>query len=231
MRNKRVPITGLITAIMLLITIVVGYCLRGLFYNDGLDKVDSIETLRDQNVGLAFALDSSFEEGYADNAKDGEVPYDNVDSAEIIAVASFTGNISYSPNAFGQEIIIEKIIRGSEYVSENKNYMVCQVGNFSETAEGIQYERASINIMDPSCEYLIFMNLARINEYQEEQVYLLASDDFGYIRTDKTQTPTLSENYEQYSLWDLKEYEFFSTSDQLTKMLNNIRAELLNLYL
>ena len=47
------------------------------------------------------------------------------------------------------------------------------------------------------------------------------------IKTDHTDTLTLEGNYRDYNFSDLANYEFFSTSESVTKTLNYIRSELL----
>lgn len=58
-------------------------------------------------------------------------------------------------------------------------------------------------------------------------IFILKSEFFGYIKTDHTDTLTLEGNYRDYNFSDLANYEFFSTSESVTKTLNYIRSELL----
>ena len=70
-----------------------------------------------------------------------------------------------------------------------------------------------------------------MNKYQKEDTFLLASENFGYVKIDAEQTKTINADYREYQLADLEEYEFFSTSDTVTDRLNEGRKELLECYL
>lgn len=65
------------------------------------------------------------------------------------------------------------------------------------------------------------------NAIDKEGVLLIRDIIFGYIKTDHTDTLTLEGNYRDYNFSDLANYEFFSTSESVTKTLNYIRSELL----
>lgn len=56
---------------------------------------------------------------------------------------------------------------------------------------------------------------------------ILPAISFDGIKTDHTDTLTLEGNYRDYNFSDLANYEFFSTSESVTKTLNYIRSELL----
>lgn len=43
-------------------------------------------------------------------------------------------------------------------------------------------------------------------------------------------TKTLDKDYKKYDFTELGDYEFFSASDQITEILNEIRTELLDKY-
>ena len=89
------------------------------------------------------------------------------------------------------------------------------------------YSCFALNLMNPENDYLIFMDSSPLNAYQNEPAFILKSEFFGYIKTDHTDTLTLEGNYRDYNFSDLANYEFFSTSESVTKTLNYIRSELL----
>lgn len=103
---------------------------------------------------------------------------------------------------------------------------VYQYFGFQEVDGHIEFMN-TLNLMNPENDYLIFMDSSPLNAYQNEPAFILKSEFFGYIKTDHTDTLTLEGNYRDYNFSDLANYEFFSTSESVTKTLNYIRSELL----
>lgn len=117
------------------------------------------------------------------------------------------------------------LFSNSATVSKGKTY-VYQYFGFQEVDGHIEFMN-TLNLMNPENDYLIFMDSSPLNAYQNEPAFILKSEFFGYIKTDHTDTLTLEGNYRDYNFSDLANYEFFSTSESVTKTLNYIRSELL----
>lgn len=149
-----------------------------------------------------------------------------VASAEIIAVVAPTGNIIQTEGSIGQEFTVKEIIKGDASLSVGNTAYVYQYFGFQEVDGHIEFMN-TLNLMNPENDYLIFMDSSPLNAYQNEPAFILKSEFFGYIKTDHTDTLTLEGNYRDYNFSDLANYEFFSTSESVTKTLNYIRSELL----
>lgn len=128
--------------------------------------------------------------------------------------------------SIGQEFTVKEIIKGDASLSVGNTAYVYQYFGFQEVDGHIEFMN-TLNLMNPENDYLIFMDSSPLNAYQNEPAFILKSEFFGYIKTDHTDTLTLEGNYRDYNFSDLANYEFFSTSESVTKTLNYIRSELL----
>lgn len=134
--------------------------------------------------------------------------------------------LNRTEGSIGQEFTVKEIIKGDASLSVGNTAYVYQYFGFQEVDGHIEFMN-TLNLMNPENDYLIFMDSSPLNAYQNEPAFILKSEFFGYIKTDHTDTLTLEGNYRDYNFSDLANYEFFSTSESVTKTLNYIRSELL----
>ncbi|MDE5589698.1 MAG: hypothetical protein K2J60_11270 [Acetatifactor sp.] len=225
MTKKLFPVT-------MVITIIAGIIFRLTVPDCGLSKIENIEDIKSGTIVLNYALgaDKGDEDGMTEAgfAKNGD-KYD-VDSASVIAVVEPTGNLRQTEGSIGQEIIFKEIIKGNEFVLVQQKGYVYRYFGFRETDGGIQYMN-TLNLMYPGNEYLIFLDASPLNSYMREPVFILKSSFFGYVNISGQNTRTLDNNFQDYDFLELKDYEFFSVSEKITNVLNNIRKELLSQYL
>lgn len=163
-----------------------------------------------------------------DSFGSGADPY-GVDTAPVIVVASSTGKLRQTEGSLGQEIYIEEVIRGCDFVECGDTGYLYQYFGFQEVDGSIQYGNP-LNLMKPGEQYLVFMEESPLNVYQKEAAYILASDFFGYVKIGGQETVTLEERMAVYDFSALGTYEFFSVSEDTTKVLNAIKKELLDRY-
>lgn len=218
--------------VIITIAIMAGIIFRLKVPDCGLSKMENIEDIKPGTIVINYAwgTNSNDEEGMTEaDFKKNDDKYD-VDSASVIAVAEPTGNLRQTEGSIGQEIVFKEIIRGNEFVSVEQKGYVYQYYGFCEADGAIQYMNM-LNLMYPGNEYLIFLDASPLNPYMQEPVFILKSGYFGYINISGRNTKTLDINYQDYDFPELTDYEFFSVSDKITDVLNNIREEILSRYL
>lgn len=215
--------------VLLFITIVFGVVFRIQIPDCGVSKLSNIKDVQERSIRLDYAWGKGTEEGLDSNFGTDGSRY-GVASAEIIAVVSPTGNIIQTDSTMGQEFTVKKIIRGDNFISIGQTAYVYVYFGFRAVDGEIRFLN-TLNIMYPGNDYLIFMDQSPLNDYQQKTAYVLKSDWFGYMKTEGRDTLTLKENYMDYNFSDLEDYEFFSTSDVVTKFLNAARDELRSQYL
>ena len=211
---------------LLLIAIILGLVFQGSISDCGISHLSNIKDVEDSHIVLNYAWNENDEGGLTLTSFGSDVDLYGVASAEIIAVVAPTGNIIQTEGSIGQEFTVKEIIKGDASLSVGNTAYVYQYFGFQEVDGHIEFMN-TLNLMNPENDYLIFMDSSQLNAYQNEPAFILKSEFFGYIKTDHTDTLTLEGNYRDYNFSDLANYEFFSTSESVTKTLNYIRSELL----
>lgn len=84
----------------------------------------------------------------------------------IIIVGKSTGNYSQDFYSFGQEIIVEKVIKGLG-IEENTTYFVYGTDGFSIDEFGNFIYTNVKNIMKKDLSYLIFLEPSLLNQYEQ----------------------------------------------------------------
>ena len=212
---------------LILVSVLGGFIFKIESVDCGISRFSHIEDLPDYDITLNYAWSESDEDGLT---KDSFGDHYGVDSAQVIAVVSPTGNFIQTEGSIGQEFTVNKVIKGGNQITAEKRYYVYKYSGFYPIDGKIEF-CSDINLMMPGNKYLIFMEASPLNKYQKEDTFLLASENFGYVKIDAEQTKTINADYREYQLADLEEYEFFSTSDTVTDRLNEGRKELLECYL
>ena len=215
---------------MILATISAGVKFNFRVLDCGVASISCIEDIQNRNIKLNYAWNVQDESGMTKTSfGEGEDTY-GVNLANVIAIIEPTGNINQTEGSLGQEFIVKRIIRGDGLISVGQTSYVYQYFGFRVIEEHIEFLN-TLNIMYPGNDYLIFMDSSPLNAFQSDPQYILKSEYFGYVKVDHFPTPSLRKNYESYEFSELKEYEFFSTSDYISDTLNEVRVELLNKYL
>ena len=226
---------------LLLIAIILGLVFQGSISDCGISHLSNIKDVEDSHIVLNYAWNENDEGGLTLTSFGSDVDLYGVAFAEIIAGMmsnelvgshkfgvgqSITANIIQTEGSIGQEFTVKEIIKGDASLSVGNTAYVYQYFGFQEVDGHIEFMN-TLNLMNPENDYLIFMDSSPLNAYQNEPAFILKSEFFGYIKTDHTDTLTLEGNYRDYNFSDLANYEFFSTSESVTKTLNYIRSELL----
>lgn len=217
-----------ISTILVSITVVVGIACSSRIPDCGLADIHKVTEIPIGVVNLSYAWgDSSSDEEWMEKREfamvDGEY---EVLSAPVVARVGFTGNIRTADDSLGQEITVKEVLRGAEFLSEGQTCYCYQSYGFQAADGGIEFLSA-LNMMNTEDEYIVFMEPSPLNPYTQEKAYLLSSPDFPYIKIGGEKTPTLPEDYKSIDFLDLQDYEFFSSSERCTAVLNEIRREIL----
>ena len=220
-----------VSLLMMLIAVVIyGLIFQSNVTDCGLSKLSDVNDIGMLEVSLEYAFDESWCQSLqADLNGDGE-EVKNLTTADVIAVVSSTGRIKQTDGDIGQEFVVKNIIKGEETVSVGLKAYVYSYFGFQVIDGEIKY-RNTYNLMFPEKDYLIFMDVSPLNEFQEDEAFILKSEYYGYIRIDDAYTRTIDENYMHHSFSDYNDCEFFSTSESVTHVLNEIRKGLLAYYL
>lgn len=212
---------------LILVSVLGGLIFKMGSVNCGIARLSHIEDLQDYDIILNYAWSESDAADLTKNVSGGHY---GVESAHVIAVVSPTGNFIQTEGSIGQEFTVDQVLTGGDRIAAEKRYYVYKYFGFYPIDGKIEF-CSEINLMIPGNKYLIFMEASPLNKYQKEDIFLLVSENFGYVKIDAEPTKTIDADYREYQFTDFKEYEFFSTSDTVTDRLNEGRKELLERYL
>ena len=224
MKKDRFFIDNVVMGILLVFAIGVGIYFRATVKDCGLVKVKHVDDIKPGMVTLEYAIEKDGHFG-EDGIQNG---INELEQAPMIAIAKATGKLNLTRGSYGQEIIIEKVIREESDISQGDTAWIYQSFGLEEM-EGKVLFRNCLNIMRPEIEYLVFLQASPLNPYQKEQVYTLMNDTFGYVCLDGVETKNLS-MYEKVDFVELNEYEFFAVSEKVTTELNEARKTILEKY-
>lgn len=227
MRRKNF-LDKIVALVLVLIAVVSGIQFRFRIPNCGIADLSSVADIQIGTVCLNYASGANGEQITVTDFGTADDPY-GVDTAEVIAIVSPTGKIQQSEGSIGQEFVIKERVKGNEIASVGETGYVYRTFGFYEIEGKIEYMN-TLNLMNPDSDYLIFMDVSPLNPYTKESVYLLHSSRFGYIKIGTQDTKTLDRNYRSYDFLELKDYEFFSVSESITEVLNQVRKEILLFY-
>ncbi|WP_167958164.1 hypothetical protein [Anaerosporobacter faecicola] len=229
MKNNNLKI-GIIVGILLLVSVIVyGFVWKLNCKDCGLAHVSTTEDLDHISVRLdyAFGMRAEEEKLLLKELKEGKTLIEEALQSDIIVVGKATGNIVQSNCSQGQEIIVEKVLTGQENISENSSCFVYGYFGFQEVEGQVIYMNP-LNVMQPNEEYLLFLESSELNERQKKKSYYLTSDSLGYIALNNRTTPTIErEQMNEIEFSELKKYNFFSASTEVTEALITLQKEII----
>lgn len=217
-----------ITVFVVALTILCAVWARTASLDMGLLDAHTIEDFSALPVSLEYAWADTDNSVFP--SEQNAVSQYELEQSNVILIAKSKNHILQNEGSFAQEIEICKVIKGEEYLSNHPCYVV-QSGGFRVIDNQTYFCNVSLNVLKDDCEYLMFLKVSELNYYQNLNVFLLQSEDFGYIRTDFHETETISSNFRELNFFSLTDCEFFSTSEKVTSQLNQIRWEILKKYL
>lgn len=217
-----------IAGVMVLSMLIGGIAFRVNQKDCGITGWKRIEELPN-GIRVSYAMDSRREGEISESSFEEGKEWPGLDTAPVIAVVSPTGNLDLFMGCL-QEFTVKEVIKGDDFISEGQKGYISTTFGFYLDEEKIEYNEV-INLMQPEYEYLVFLEESPLNDYQKKDIYYMTSDNFGCVRTDNHRTETLDMDYQKYDFNDLKEYEFFSTSEKLTETWNNVMEKIRDRYL
>lgn len=228
MAESSIRKVGFITISVVALTIFCAVWARTTSLDMGILDAHTLEDFSVIPVSLEYAWADT--DSMVFSSEQNAISQYELEQSDVIAIAKSKNHILQNEGSFAQEIEICKVIKGEEFLSDHPCYVV-QSGGFRVIENQTYFCNASLNVLKHDCEYLMFLKVSELNHYQNLNVFLLQSEDFGYIRTDFHETETISSDFQELNFFSLTDCEFFSTSEKVTSQLNQIRWEILKHYL
>ena len=164
MKKDRFFIDNVVMGLLLLLAITVGIYFRVTVKDCGLVKVNHVDDIKPGMVTLEYAIDKDEYFG-ADGISNA---INELEQAPVIAIAKATGNLNLTRGTYGQEIMIEKVIRGENEISQGDTAWIYQSYGLEEMDGKILF-RNCLNIMKPATEYLVLFTSLTIESISERE--------------------------------------------------------------
>lgn len=185
----------------------------------------------------ALSLDSGIDYVFSDEDYDGFVKYEkvyieSVDIATLVVIGSPTGNIVQKHFSLGQEVKIEKVIKGDTSIVDTSSYIYGQYGFAinEDLHKGLTYY--SINdLMQPDHQYLMFLTPLELNEYLPNAGYRFVESFFKYLDLSDDSTTITTIPLDELTYTDVKGKEIFASSERMLNQLKHIKREIISNYI
>lgn len=221
-----------------LLLILLGAVIYGFFWRYTLKDIGLSKA---KTVSDFYSLEPTLRYVWGENAEDTKTMLDALhDSPEIyteplsdssiIAVVTAGQQALQTNGSLGQEVSVERVIKGEEQIASGDVCFVFQYFGFSLSENKLYYSNTA-NILQPGQSYLIFMEPSELNRYNTSKTFYIEQKIFSHINIRKVVTPTLRADYETVRFSDVCDYEFFCISEPLTAAFNQVRSEILKKYL
>jgi hypothetical protein len=156
-----------IQIIIVFVVALFGLISKTQFTNSGILDIKNIEDTYKIDSGLMYIFGDNkhtgdSEENLYNNLQKYEDDYVNDSNlAPIAIIGHSTGNLESYNSSFGQEIIVDKIIKGAD-IEEGGTYYVYSNDSFDLINNKVVYNGLK-NLMNPDCRYLIFLEPSKLN--------------------------------------------------------------------
>jgi|GEM_PF-2473178 len=231
--------------LIIIIVFVMGQICKANFIDHGLYKMKTIEDGYLLKCGVEYILEKKDLDGFID--------YQNsyIESSEeypIVVIGKPTGNIEQALRSFGQEIIVEKILKGTGIEKENKYFVYKEYGfnitsgnelSLSDTMNVINIFNENngnrlvygdtTNVMNPDCYYLIFLKPSDLNPLTSIDSYMCLNY-FPYLNISRDRSFPINEDLYSIKYADLKDSEFFASNQEIIDQVHIIKHKIVSKY-
>lgn len=212
-----------------LLTAVAGKVIMARTPDVGLAGVKTIDELSERQVKLEYALgDGESREALVKSLTKNQDEYVcQVEEADIIVLAKSTGVLEFTTGTYGQEICVDSIIKGNEWIDENETCWIWRSYGM-EVMDGQIVYRNVLNLMQDDGTYLVFLNSNQLNQYRTEKEFQTASEYFGYLPIEGAKVQPIKENQRNVLYKEWSEIPVFISSEKVAAAWNEIAEMLLN---
>lgn len=225
-----------IQIIVILLVAFVGQICKVQFPDRGLMELSNIDDTYKIECGIEYyfgdnELTDDTEKELYENFLTYEEDYvKDSDLAPIVIIGRATGGITNYTNSLGQEIFVEKVLKGTG-ISEGNYYYVYGSENFLIDANGNTVYTGLKNPMKPNDSYLIFLEASILNELSQSHTYSLKGSFFSYLNLEKNGTYLISDPLTEVKYLDLMDTEFFVGSVRVLNQMNHIKSKIIEKFI
>ena len=176
-----------------------------------------------KNLGIGISITSEVDNGTCVYLS---LDQCQAEDADIIVLAKSTGALEFTTGTYGQEICVNSIIKGNEWIDENETCWIWRSYGM-EVMDGQIVYRNVLNLMQDGT-YLVFLNSNQLNAYRTEKEFQTASEYFGYLPIAGVEVQPIKENQRNVLYKEWSEIPVFISSKKVAAAWNEIAEMLLN---
>lgn len=219
--------------VLLILVLVVGQVVKVNFRNCGIATIKTYDDIYALDCGMSyiFGESSSDEVSVYNSLVEYEEDYiSDSDYAPIIIIGEPTGKYSQDSLSFGQEVLVEAVIKGDGIEEGEKYYMYGTDGFITDENQKVLYSNIK-NIMKEGEEYLIFLEPSELNGKVPEKVFFLSGTFFNYLHINYSSDIIIEKEINNLKFNDLKDFEYFTKSKRILDRIYLIKEKIINKYI
>jgi hypothetical protein len=212
--------------------LVFGLICKANFKDCGISNIKTYKDIYSLNCGINYIFGCTKDDEI--ESYDSFLKYENnyvksLDKAPIVVIGKPTGNLANNLLSFCQEITIESIIKGDD-LQQGKKYFIYNVDGFILNPNNQPIYDGIQNIMNKTSSYLIFLEPSELNKYTKD-TYRLYGSYFSYLNISNGKSYPIKTPLEDLKFNDLKDIEFFASSQRILDQIYKIKQRILDKYI
>lgn len=212
--------------LIIFIVLIFGQICKANFIDHGVYKMKTIEDGYSLECGVDYILDKKDLDSFL---KYQNLYIEPLDKYPIAVVGKPTGNIQQAIGSFGQEIIVEKVIKGTGIEEKSRYYIYNSYGfNVNSDNKLVYYD--IMNVMNTDSYYLIFMNASELNPLTSVDSYTSMGYFFTYLNISIDRSFPVKGDLNSIKYADLKDSEFFARSQEIIDQIHIIKHKIIEKY-
>lgn len=227
----------LATVLVTIFIICLGQFLKGFIEDYGIMDMCTISDMEEITFEFESVFNEEHEEGFQ---KYHEEYVSEALAEEFIAIVSPTGNITQRDGTLKQEVEVIDMLKGdSELEGETimlqdfsgiQHYFSTRLDENDEEytvyTDNNLYYIGVANIMRPENTYVAFFRNEQLNDLYISDLYEL-NGIFAYFKLDTADNLNTVTPQQKYTLNELKEFEYFSSSKETLQSIYSIKKDIL----
>jgi hypothetical protein len=158
-----------------------------------------------------------------------------VNDAKIIVIGKPSGKIFQEGAIFGQEVIVQKVLKGSDEIQEDGNaeafYLLGADGFYDTYEDGKARYIGGIGLMQKSSSYLLFLEDVNYDLLLPVKGYGMLGGLFGRIKLDENgaKSTPVNKPAEELSYDEIWDYEYIADSQNVLDEVYRMKEHVLDL--
>lgn len=221
--------------LMIAVVLIYGQVCKHNFLDYGFYNLDSYQDIKsfDCSISKYYGYTEENETDIYNNFKQYKEDYIQEYSkgfVDTVIIAKPLGRLKQCKESFGQEVLVKKVIQGSE-IEQGETYFVYSFSGFGFNEEGEAVYSGVRTVMNPDSEYLMFLTESELNQVQREKQFYIQSGDFRYLNLSRNDSVPIDNKGKEVLYSEYADSEFLASSQPILDELYEIKKEIVEMYI